>query len=484
MAITTSEAPSSREVENLLQPHRKALARLRRADGVSRSELDEAVAQVTELAAAVLEVERASVWRLTEQGKRIDCIDLFVRAKGTHVAEGTIASTSCPAYFAALATERTIAATEAHTDPRTAEFSETYLTPNGIGAMLDAPIFLRGEMVGVVCHEHVGGPRVWNLWEEVVAGTLADFVAHILEVEERAKELRESEESFRRLFDAAPTPLVLARVSDGTIALLNSRAREVIGVEKFEPYELPSVHFYDSPLDREAILEDVRTHGFVDNREMRMRTAAGEQRYCLLSARSLVYRGEPHIAVGFIDVSEMKKIEQQLRDAAMRDALTGIYNRRHFYEVGTRELDRARRYQRPLSLAMLDADHFKAVNDRYGHVVGDEVLVAIAKIASAELRRTDLVARYGGEELVVLFTETALDEAMRVTDRVRDTLHKTPIFTSAGPITVTLSGGVVEWSNADGTLEAFIERADRVLYRAKELGRNRIERSAAPIDDA
>ena len=474
------DVPSSREVEDLLQPQRKLLARLRGADVVSKGDLDQAIGQVTELASAVLGVERASVWRLTEQGERLECVDLFLRTERVHRTAVALSMTTCPQYFAALHTERIIAAGDACRDPRTTALEVGYLVPNNIGAMLDVPIFLRGKMIGALCHEHVGGRRQWNLWQELIAGTLADFVAHVFEVEERARELRESAESFRTLFEAAPTPLLLARISDGTIGLLNSRAREIMRLPAdVAPYEVEAARFYANAADRAAIHEDLRTHGHVDDREVPLRTFDGQPRQCLLSARPLVYRGEPHVVVGFSDVTALKEIEQRLRDVAMRDSLTGLYNRRHFYEAAALELERARRYGRPLALAMVDADKFKEKNDRYGHRVGDELLVELAKMASADLRRTDVLARIGGEEFVLLFTETELDEATRVTERLRETIAASPIATSAGPVAMTISGGVAAWSREDASLEALVDRADQALYRAKALGRNRVERASA-----
>jgi len=468
--------PTSRQVDELLRPHRKLLARLRRAD-LSKTDLVEALRQVTELAAAVLDVERASVWRLADGGQRLVCLDLFQREAGEHSAGAEIALTAVPAYFAALQTERWIAADDAGADPRTAEFRDGYLVPNGIGAMLDSPIFVRGEMVGVVCQEHVGGVRRWNLWEELVAATLGDFVAYVLEAEERAKELRASEESFRRLFEAAPTPMVLARVSDGKLALFNPRAKEIMAIpDDVGPYELLASTFYERLEDRERILQDLRTAGFVEGREVPMRSLDGKRHWCLLSARTLVYRNEAHIAVGISDVSGLKEIEDRLREAAMRDPLTGVYNRRHFYDAGRRELERARRYDRPVSIAMLDADHFKEKNDRHGHGVGDEILVALAHTMKGGLRQSDMMARYGGEEFVVLFPETDLDEAERVTERLRASIAASPVPTAAGPVAVTVSAGVVGWARGEESLESFIGRADRALYEAKGLGRDRVQR--------
>jgi diguanylate cyclase (GGDEF)-like protein len=126
---------------------------------------------------------------------------------------------------------------------------------------------------------------------------------------------------------------------------------------------------------------------------------------------------------------------------------------------------------------MFDADHFKEKNDRYGHVVGDELLVAFTRIAAAELRKSDVIARYGGEEIVVLFPETELDAAFAVAERVRKKLAEQPIATSAGEVSLTCSGGVVSWAG-EGTVNRLIERADRALYVAKSSGRNRIERGA------
>src|SRR5699024_5827808 len=132
MSASDQQPPSSREVEILLEPQRKLLERLRRAPSVSKSDLDDAIGQVTELAAAVLGVERASVWRLGEGGARLECVDLFVRATRAHRKEGALGIDACPRYFAALQTERIIAAPDACLDPRTAELQHPYLTGNRI----------------------------------------------------------------------------------------------------------------------------------------------------------------------------------------------------------------------------------------------------------------------------------------------------------------------------------------------------------------
>lgn len=147
------------------------------------------LARLTEAASEGLEVQRAGVWFYDEARTRIRCADLFDRARGHAATALELEARSFPAYFAALQRERTIAAHDAHEDPRTAEFSSSYLRPLGIGAMLDVPLWVDGVMAGVMCHEHVGGPRRWTRDEEDFAYAVAGFAA-LAEERRRAREER------------------------------------------------------------------------------------------------------------------------------------------------------------------------------------------------------------------------------------------------------------------------------------------------------
>lgn len=163
----------------------------------------------------------------------------------------------------------------------------------------------------------------------------------------------------------------------------------------------------------------------------------------------------------------------QVQELATLDPLTGVSNRRHFFELARRELERAARYGRPLSMLMLDADHFKQVNDRYGHVAGDEVLRTIAARCRASLREADLIGRYGGEEFLILLPETAAPQALQVADRLRDAVGAEPVPTLAGPVTVQISIGVASLGPGEqGAVETLLDQADRALYGAKAAGRN------------
>lgn len=152
-------------------------------------DLAKATARATEVAAVALEVARVSIWRLEAVDPRVSairCVDLFERATGLHSAGAVLRSDSFPTYFAALASQRTIAAHDAHEDPRTSCFSVPYLTPLGINSMLDVPIWTGGKMIGVVCHEHVGPARTWSHDDEDFAYLMSNFVALAIEWSGRA----------------------------------------------------------------------------------------------------------------------------------------------------------------------------------------------------------------------------------------------------------------------------------------------------------
>ncbi len=170
----------------------------------------------------------------------------------------------------------------------------------------------------------------------------------------------------------------------------------------------------------------------------------------------------------------------ELREHGLRDGLTGCFNRTHALEVVDTELRRARRSHLPVSLIMFDIDHFKDVNDRYGHLCGDAVLAAVGERMREVLRVSDLKCRYGGEEFLVLLPETPLEGATRVADNLRRELADVPIIWKAESVPVTASFGVSVALPTEIDGQALIGRADAALYRAKEQGRNCVRLSIEP----
>ena len=174
---------------------------------------------------------------------------------------------------------------------------------------------------------------------------------------------------------------------------------------------------------------------------------------------------------------ELREAVAEQRRLAVTDGLTGLHNRRHLMTV----LDRlgAGPGGRPVSLLAVDLDHFKTVNDTYGHLAGDAVLRAAAARITAAARSTDVVARYGGEEFVLLLADTSATEAAQLAERVRRSLRDTPVAAGLARIAVTASVGAA--TSPDGTVAHLLEAADRALYRAKDEGRDRVATAAAPV---
>jgi diguanylate cyclase (GGDEF)-like protein/PAS domain S-box-containing protein len=169
------------------------------------------------------------------------------------------------------------------------------------------------------------------------------------------------------------------------------------------------------------------------------------------------------------DISERKVFEAELRNLAVTDTLTGVWNRRHGTELLAADLS-ARRPGQALSLLMLDIDHFKTINDTFGHQAGDHVLIEIASRLRRSLRGSDMVARWGGEEFVVLLRDCALPDALRLAEDIRAAIAELP-FGAMGSLTVSV--GVAE-ARASEDLTTWLERADQALYRAKRSGRNEV----------
>ncbi len=192
-------------------------------------------------------------------------------------------------------------------------------------------------------------------------------------------------------------------------------------------------------------------------------------------------RGEPTPAT-YVRAPEA---EDSLRYLILTDPLTGLYNRRFLVEGLRREFEAARRYRYPLSCAMVDLDHFKPVNDRYGHLVGDHVLTEIARILRKTFRAPDLCFRYGGEEFTVLMPHTDADAARTACERLLSSLRSEPLATPAGPIKITASVGVATFLNGNyHRAEELLAAADAALYTAKRQGRDRVVVASGVHDPA
>jgi diguanylate cyclase (GGDEF)-like protein len=169
------------------------------------------------------------------------------------------------------------------------------------------------------------------------------------------------------------------------------------------------------------------------------------------------------------DISDRKAAEAALHNLAVTDTLTGVWNRRQGTDLIAADLS-ARRPGQALSLLMLDIDHFKSINDTFGHQAGDQILIEVASRVRRSLRGNDVVARWGGEEFVVMLRDCALPDALRLAEGIRSTIAEVP-FGTLGSLTVSIGAAEIR---ANENLASWLGRADQALYRAKRAGRNEV----------
>jgi diguanylate cyclase (GGDEF)-like protein/PAS domain S-box-containing protein len=173
-------------------------------------------------------------------------------------------------------------------------------------------------------------------------------------------------------------------------------------------------------------------------------------------------------------VIENARLFEQTQRMALTDTLTGIYNRRYFYELAQKEFSRSKRYQNPMSIILIDIDHFKNVNDHYGHLAGDQVLMQFVQRIQEELRTSDILARFGGEEFIILLPETNLGDATQVAERLREVTAQYPFLLVTAQAFITISLGVSCFRFTTLSLDHLIDESDKALYEAKQFGRNRV----------
>lgn len=182
------------------------------------------------------------------------------------------------------------------------------------------------------------------------------------------------------------------------------------------------------------------------------------------------------------DVSERKRLEAELLEMATTDPLTGLYNRRYFMNRLAEELLRMHRHSAyQIAILMLDLDHFKQVNDRYGHAMGDELLRHVANLMRGAVRKIDMLARLGGEEFAILMVNSSLQAATAFAERLREEIASSPLCMQGGLLKVTASIGVADMKASDHLADSVLIRADQALYRSKDAGRNQVQVFVEPV---
>ncbi len=282
-----------------------------------------------------------------------------------------------------------------------------------------------------------------------------------------AGDLRRANARWRAFAEASPQPTVIAD-AQWAVRYANPSARAMFPDERGRR-ELEAALGSRQVTER---LAAAHTGPAVRDVEVRVDDQSREtQRWLALAAASFDLDGERALLISISDVSARKVVEQTLRQEAETDPLTGVINRRRVFALLQEGVAHAQASHEPLAVAMLDLDRFKSVNDRFGHALGDKVLVRFAETIKRELRRHDLVSRLGGEEFLVVLPDTDLDRAHAIGERLRERVHEELAVIDGHAVGATVSIGIAV-ARSDDDPSSLVARADAALYRAKSAGRN------------
>ena len=318
--------------------------------------------------------------------------------------------------------------------------------------------------------------------EDRIKSRTAKLEAAFAENERITRELQESEAKFHELADQSLVGIVITE--RGKFTYSNTKFNEMFGYSADEIRRIDPLEVVAAP-DRPLVAENMRrrysgeidrlVYGFHGLRK------DGSAIDVEIHASSMQLNGDRAQISALLDVTErvraereMWVLQQKLAEQSVCDPLTGLYNRRYLEDALGRELILAQRQNYPISMIMVDIDHFKKVNDHYGHLAGDEVLRAVAALLKQNARGSDIYCRYGGEEFLLVLPQMPPEKAVARAEQLRCMLAAAPIRYQATAIPVTASFGVASFPVNGKAGDRVIDAADKALYEAKNAGRNRV----------
>ena len=277
------------------------------------------------------------------------------------------------------------------------------------------------------------------------------------------------------MIDSSPFPILIAKITGDKLLFINNKAAELFGIVKQEAgfYKLKNL-FVDERNRADFFSELEKSHE-VNNFDIMVYDMVNSTPFWLsASAKTIEFNNEIAIYMAFQDITVRKQRETKLQSQADKDPLTMTWNRRYFAKYVPQKIKESLQKSKNFSLLMIDADHFKNVNDTFGHKNGDKVLIAIAETCKHSLRENDVVARFGGEEFVIFLNDTDSASAAKVAERLRQNIEEAVVYDdSEREIQFTVSIGYVS-SEKTASLEILLRQADDAMYLAKNMGRNRI----------
>lgn len=327
---------------------------------------------------------------------------------------------------------------------------------------------LKGNVIGIVTKS------------DIIKNLRADYVELLKDMlKEKSRALIESELKYRTLVEQSLEGIMI--IQEGLIKFVNPNLLKILSYEEKEMLGKDILRFL-YPDDRELLSENLSKLN--DNQnvksplELRMVHKNEEGIYMEVLSTLIQYEGKPAILTTLRDITERKKTEAELKRLVITDDLTGLFNQRYFYIQLVKEIERAKRHNRPLAMLLIDIDMFKDFNDTYGHWEGDYVLKKIGEILMKNVREIDMAFRYGGEEFAVLLPDAKHEDAIIVAERIRKAVAANVFypFTLDGQpdiISRTVSIGVTEF-HVEDNIKSFLKRVDNAMYQAKKRGRNMV----------
>lgn len=336
-----------------------------------------------------------------------------------------------------------------------------------------------------------GGPQVMSLsMLKLGADRLMAVLTDVTVQDRRERQLRKTDAWLNAIMTNITDYALVSLDRQGRVDSWNESIQRVTGYEAAAIKGQPYARFYPDGATTEAQqadrLREADENGWTLDEGLRLR-ADGSEFWGSAMISPLPVRGdatapapagaaddEPAYCMIIRDISDRRDVSENLRKATYSDHLTGLSNRRAFFEAAELELRRRQKAVRPVALIVIDADHFKAVNDRHGHPGGDAVLAHLAQTMRSVCRQVDVLARIGGEEFAIILPSVALDDALAIAERLRAEVERTPALYEQQSIAYSISIGVAVMDDTLDGFDGLIKRADEALYAAKRRGRNRV----------
>jgi diguanylate cyclase (GGDEF)-like protein/PAS domain S-box-containing protein len=303
----------------------------------------------------------------------------------------------------------------------------------------------------------------------VVAGISITFLFHAYRVKDfiNKNKLEASESTFKKLFYINPLPLYVIRFTDGVFLFANEKALNFYTISKGVIASVKIRDIYANKEEWTHISEEIKKTGYAHNRIVEQLSLAGEKRWVITNYEVIDYNDEKAILCGVTDISEIKKMENQLIEHASTDPLTGVINRRKGLEILEDVVVLAKEGKLSFILCFVDINGLKIVNDKYGHNEGDFLITTICNVIKDKISSEDILFRHGGDEFIILFKGKSIYEVKIICDKIKDKLQD---LNNKGikPYPIGISFGLYEYDkNKSITVKQIIEIADKEMYKSK-----------------